>query len=166
MKNFIAIDFETASAERASACSLALVKVADGAISEKHCWLFQPPENKYSPNNIRIHGITPDMTANLGNISMIHNTIMDLLSGSIVVAHNSNFDMDVLEKSLSYYGLPVPDIAELYCTEILSGGRRLEDCCAEYHIRYDPHDPLSDAVACAMLFMRLYRTVYRLRNSE
>ena len=154
--NFVAIDFETATQKRDSACSLAVVKVVNNVITERHCWLFQPPGNIYSSQCINVHGIVPQMTEHLGNIATIHNSIMELLDGAVVVAHNAvNFDIDVLCASLSTAGLPIPRIKEVCCTFELSGRRPLDECCNEYHITLDHHDPMSDAVACAQLFLLL-----------
>lgn len=59
--NFIAVDFETATPQRA-ACQIGIVVVKEGVITEKVSHLIQPPNNKYSKNCINVHGITPEMT--------------------------------------------------------------------------------------------------------
>lgn len=153
--DFVAIDFETASYSRDSACALAVVKVVNNCITERHSWLFQPPNNDYAPQCIDVHGITPDMTESLGSIATIHNKIMELLDDAIVVAHNASFDTDVLRASLVSAGLPVPKLAEVFCTCEMSGRKTLGECCNEWSIQLDHHDPMSDAVACAKLFLCL-----------
>lgn len=153
--DFVAIDFETATQSRDSACALAIVKVVNDTITERHGWLFQPPRNEYAPQCVNVHGITPDMTEHLGGIATIHNRIMELLDSGVVIAHNAAFDTDVLRASLTSAGLPVPKLADVCCTCELSDRKPLEECCQEYHIPLDHHDPLSDAVACAQLFLRL-----------
>lgn len=42
MKDFVAIDFETANAERCSVCSVGIVIVKDGEIVDKFYSLIQP----------------------------------------------------------------------------------------------------------------------------
>lgn len=153
--DFVAIDFETANNSRDSACALAIVKVINNSITERHSWVFQPPRNEYAPQCINVHGITPEMTVNLGDIATIHNRIIELLDGAVVVAHNAAFDLSVLESSLATAGLPMPNISETHCSCKLSGNKRLEECCKEYNIPLDHHDPLSDAVACAKVFLKL-----------
>lgn len=155
IKDFIAIDFETATGNRNSACSLAAVKVVNGVITESHSWLFQPPDNDYTARNTGIHGITPEMTERLGNITDIYDHIVNLLSGQNVVAHNAPFDKSVLEESFAYYGLELPDILQFFDTCKMGGGKTLSECCAEYEIPLRHHDALSDATACAQVFMRL-----------
>ena len=47
MKNFVAIDFETANASRSSVCSVGLVIVRDGIITDKIYELIKPEPNYY-----------------------------------------------------------------------------------------------------------------------
>ena len=60
--SFAAIDFETATGYMESACSVGIVTVTDGVITDEYYSLIQPPENVYWRSNILVHGITPDMT--------------------------------------------------------------------------------------------------------
>lgn len=155
MKTFVAIDFETATHDRFSACSLGVVRVIEGIITEQHYWLFSPPNNKYITACINVHGITPSMTFERGDITTIHNEIMRLLDGCTIVAHKADFDISVLENSLAYYGLSIPKIEEIHCTCLLNNGKKLDECCEKYNIQLDHHNALSDALACAKLFLIL-----------
>ena len=47
MKDFVAIDFETANAERCSVCSVGIVIVEDGDIVDKFYSLIQPEPDYY-----------------------------------------------------------------------------------------------------------------------
>ena len=58
--DFIPMDFETANRKRASACSLALVVVQQNRVVDSFYTLINP-QMQFDPQNIRIHGITPDM---------------------------------------------------------------------------------------------------------
>ena len=58
MKDFVAIDFETANRERTSICSVGLVRVENGDIREKIYRLIRPYPDYYSSWNTRIHGLT------------------------------------------------------------------------------------------------------------
>lgn len=64
MKDFTAIDFETASGYRNIICQVGLVEVEGGITTNSLNLLVQPPKNYYCPNFIDIHGITPAMTKN------------------------------------------------------------------------------------------------------
>jgi DNA polymerase-3 subunit epsilon len=47
MKDFVAIDFETANVERCSVCSVGIVIVKDGEIVDKFYSLIQPEPDYY-----------------------------------------------------------------------------------------------------------------------
>ena len=47
MKNFTAIDFETASGYRNSICQVGMVRVENGIITKEVNQLVQPPNNYY-----------------------------------------------------------------------------------------------------------------------
>ena len=59
--NFTAIDFETATRYKNSACSVAVVDIEDGKIVDKYYTLIRPPRMEFDSCNIMIHHITPDM---------------------------------------------------------------------------------------------------------
>ena len=58
MKDFIAIDFETANSNRSSVCSIGIVIVKDGVIIDKFYRLIKPVPNYYNRINTQIHGLT------------------------------------------------------------------------------------------------------------
>ena len=60
--NFVAIDFETATGKRESACALGIVTVAGGEITEAWHTLIKPPDNQYWRMNIEVNGICPAIT--------------------------------------------------------------------------------------------------------
>ena len=62
--NFTAIDFETATGKRNSACAVGIVTVENGTITEEYFSLIQPPGNAYFGMNIAVHGIRPQDTLN------------------------------------------------------------------------------------------------------
>ena len=60
-KNFVTIDFETATSSR-MACQLGIVVVKNGEIIECKEFLIQPPNNYYEANVMKYHHVTPEMT--------------------------------------------------------------------------------------------------------
>jgi len=62
MINFVAIDLETATADRSSICQIGITEVIDGVPQTPKSWLVQPVGNEYDGMNIWIHGITPEDT--------------------------------------------------------------------------------------------------------
>ena len=63
MKDFAAIDFETANRERSSVCSVGAVIVRDGRIVDSIYRLIRPRPHYYSSFCTRIHGLTAADTA-------------------------------------------------------------------------------------------------------
>lgn len=58
MKDFAAIDFETANQHRTSICSVGLVIVRNGEMIDRFYSLVQPEPNFYTYWSTRVHGIT------------------------------------------------------------------------------------------------------------
>lgn len=159
--NFIAIDFETATGQRNSACAVGLVTVEDGTIIEEYVTLIQPPNNEYNWHNTNVHGITAQDTYNSPNFKEVYSEIQKRISGKIVVAHNESFDRSVLTKSMMEYGLDYADLQLTHrweCTMKIFKERgyqpaKLNSCCEKHGIELNHHDALSDARACAKLFL-------------
>lgn len=153
MNSFTAIDFETAQGYRWSICQVGLVKVVNGIIAEELNILVQPPNNYYWQRFIEVHGITPDQTKHAPTFDKVWHKIAPYIDGQIVVAHNGmSFDFPVLCRTLEYYGIPEP-VYEKRCTyRIYKKG--LATLCCDYDIELNHHDALSDARACAELYLR------------
>ena len=58
MKNFAAIDFETANQCHSSVCSVGVVVVRDGKVTDKFYSLIYPHPYFFSYWNTRVHGLT------------------------------------------------------------------------------------------------------------
>lgn len=158
MINFVAIDFETATAERSSICEVGITVVKDGIIQESKGWLVQPEGNYYDPFNSFIHGITPADTKDSPTFPEVWKELKPYLEGNIVVAHNTSFDMYVLKATLDLYGLEYPNFKYL-CTYRLAkriltevAYYNLGYLCETYHLSVEPnHRATDDSLGCAML---------------
>ena len=64
MKDFAAIDFETANGERTSVCSVGVVIVRDGMIADRFYSLIHPEPDYYTYWNTKMHGLTQADTDN------------------------------------------------------------------------------------------------------
>ena len=58
MRDFIAIDFETANQHPSSVCSVGVVMVRDGQMVDSFYSLIQPEPNYYNYWCLQVHGIT------------------------------------------------------------------------------------------------------------
>lgn len=159
--DFVAIDFETATGQRSSACAVGIVTVSNGEISEKYHALIRPPDNYYWRTNSEIHGITAADTRRSPDFAQLYPEIRRRLQGRLIVAHNEPFDRSVLKGSMAHYGLDYAELSlaerwECTCKIYRAKGFNpagLASCCERMNIPLNHHDALSDALACAMLFL-------------
>jgi DNA polymerase-3 subunit epsilon len=159
--NFVAIDFETATGFQHSACAVGIVSVENGIIVEEFHALIQPPDNEYWWRNINVHGIQPSDTIQAPTFDEIYPELRKRLYGKKVVAHNEAFDRNVMIKSMGYYQLDYQDLGlpnRWECTVKIYRAKgfasaKLEICCNVMGIKLNHHEALSDARACAKLYM-------------
>lgn len=152
-----AIDFETATRYRTSACALGVVVVDEGRELHRQAWLIQPPENRYEPGNIAVHGIKPWDTEFAPTFADVWAEAMHLIGDRPIVAHNASFDVSVLRACCEHYSLQPPGNA-YHCTVQLA--RRAYPGLPAYKLpvvaghvgaTLQHHDALSDAAACSRI---------------
>jgi DNA polymerase-3 subunit epsilon len=157
MDTFTAIDFETATGYRNSICQVGLVRVENGIIIKEINFLIQPPENFYWNRFTDIHGISSIDTHNAPTFTEVWKKIKPFIENQNVVAHNGfGFDFPVLDKTLAYYNIPLATYNK-FCTYKIYK-TNLANLCQAHNIPLNHHDALSDAKACAELFLRNYNT--------
>ena len=115
MRDFAAIDFETANRERTSICSVGVVIVSDGEIREKIYSLVRPYPNYYSYFNTQVHGLTYSDTIVAPDFPTVWAGIAPRIEGLPLVAHNSMFDEGCLRAAFERYGMAYPDY-RFHCT--------------------------------------------------
>lgn len=151
--NFVAIDFETATTNRFP-CQMGIVVVRNGEITERREFLIKPPGNKYSQACIGIHKITPIHTMECKEFPDLWPEIKEYLRCELVVAHNTSFDFDVLDKVIRYYNLKHVPILGACCTCKLYNDRKLSEVANAIGIENKKaHNALCDAEVCAKIFL-------------
>ena len=150
--DFLAIVFETATSNMDSACSVGIAVVSDLKIVYTHHAYIQPPGNEYDARNIQIHGITAEQTAHEKSGPEVLLPIAKLLDSTVVVAHNAQFDMSVLRKSMGFF--PEIDFAFVDTMDMVKTydicKRDLASCATHFGIDMENHhNALDDAVTCA-----------------
>jgi len=161
MMTFTAIDFETATGYHHSACAVGIVTVENSEITEEYYTLIQPPNNEYWYRNVMVHGIKPAETLEVPTFDTLFPEIQKRLFGRTIVAHNEAFDRNVLAKTMHYYGLyydelELADRWECTCRIYRAKGYRpanLKACSQRHGIELNHHEALSDARACAKLYL-------------
>jgi DNA polymerase-3 subunit epsilon len=150
--SFTAIDFETAHGKRWSICQVGLVRVENGIIQDQLSILVRPPNNFYWDNFIDIHGITPELTANASTFAEVWKQVDPFIRDKNIVAHNGfSFDFPCLKQTLEYYNIDMPEYKG-HCTYKIFKNN-LASLCKQHKIPLNHHDALSDAMACAKLYL-------------
>ncbi len=92
MKDFAAIDFETANGRRSSVCSVGVVVVRDGKETGRFYSLIRPVPDYYTYWTTRVHGLSARDTADAPTFPEVWQQIESLIEGLPLVAHNKTFD--------------------------------------------------------------------------
>ena len=158
MKDFAAIDFETANSERSSVCSVGVVIVRNNEIVDSFYSLINPEPNYYNYWCTKVHGLTNRDTDDAPIFPEVWKQIAPLVEGLPLVAHNSPFDESCLKAVFRVYQMDYPDY-KFYDT--LSMARRtmkglenhqLHTVAATCGYQLDNHHhALADAEACAWI---------------
>ena len=161
MKNFAAIDFETANSCRSSVCSVGIVIVKSGVITDKIYELIKPEPEYYSYWNSQVHGLTMEHTKDAPTFPEVWSSIFPKIEGLPLVAHNSPFDSGCLRAVFKTYRMDYPDF-EFYCTlkasrKVFGGIPNHQLKTVAMHCGFDltnHHHALVDAEACAMIALK------------
>ncbi|MBP5502451.1 MAG: 3'-5' exonuclease [Bacteroidales bacterium] len=158
MKDFAAIDFETANNERSSVCSVGIVIVRDGEIADSFYSLIQPEPNYYNYWCSKVHGLCSLDTDNAPVFPKVWAQVEPKIKGLPLVAHNSRFDEGCLKAVFRVYQMDYPDY-EFFDTLKFSrrafpklANHQLHTVAAAcgFHLQ-DHHNALADAEACAWI---------------
>lgn len=167
MSRYVALDFETANRERASACALAVIAVVDGEVSNRWSTLIDP-EAPFEAMNSHIHGLTEADVHGAPTFGDIADVLRQLLVDSeVVAAHSAAFDIQVMRASAARYHVELPDFS-FACTRVFA--RRWFPGWPSYALTYctrqlgiddvlgrDHHNPTWDAEAAAMIALTGFR---------
>lgn len=160
----VAIDFETANEQRASACAIGLAWMEHGEIVEVEEHFIRPPEMRFKSINIAIHGIRPEQVEDAPEFPDILDLLAPRLDGAVVIAHNAAFDISVMRAGCDAYGLAYPDFDYLGTMKAARaawpelGTAKLNHLCDHFGIALDHHRAGSDAVGCAMISSQVARS--------
>ena len=162
MKDFAAIDFETANTERTSVCSVGVVIVRGGVMVDSFYSLIQPEPNYYNYWCTRVHGLTREDTDSAPVFPEVWRQIEPLIEGLPLVAHNKAFDEGCLKAVFRCYQMDYPDYP-FYCTCVASRRKlpllpnhqlhTVAEACG-YHLEHH-HHALADAEACAAIAIKI-----------
>lgn len=163
MNTFAAIDFETANHHPSSVCSVGVVIVRGGEITDKIYRLIRPKPEWYSYWNTQVHGLTAADTENEKVFRYVWAEIASKIADLPLVAHNGPFDKRCLRAAFSVYQMDYPDY-EFHCT--LSASRKTFGAILPNHQLHtvaahcgynlaNHHHALADAEACAVIALKI-----------
>lgn len=158
--DFCGIDFETACGARGGACSVALVRVRNGKVTETWHSLINPPEwMTFREDFTDIHGLTRETVCSSPAFDVLWPEMKAFIGEDFLVAHNAPFDRNVLAGCLEYYNID-DALPRFECS--LKAARKkwpeleshaLDTVCEYLGFELDHHQALSDAVACSRIFV-------------
>ena len=163
MKDFAAIDFETANECPSSVCSVGVVVVRDGQVTDTFYSLIHPEPEYYQWFCQKVHGLCADDTEDAPVFPYVWEQIEPLIEGLPLVAHNARFDEGCLKAVFRVYRMDYPD----YCFyDTLAASRRrfgyrlpnhqlqtVAAACGYDLTRH--HHALADAEACAQIALKI-----------
>ena len=162
MKDFAAIDFETANASRTSVCSVGIVIVRNGVIADRFYSLIHPEPNYYAWFCQQVHGLSDRDTHDAPIFPNVWAQVAPRLAGLPLVAHNARFDESCLKAVFKVYGMEYPDY---HFFDTLCASRRVFPSIENHQLQtvaaqcgYDlsqHHHALADAEACAMIAIKI-----------
>jgi DNA polymerase III subunit epsilon len=168
MSRFAAIDFETASYSRNSACAVGIVVVSDGMITAREQYFIRPPSPEFVFTYI--HGLTWADVKDAPQFRKLWPQLSGCLKGvDFLAAHNASFDRSVLSACCEAGGLTMPSLP-FVCTMNLARSKwciyptKLPDVCRKLKISLQHHQALSDAEACARIVIAAEREGWRFRG--
>ena len=166
---FAALDLETTGldTETDAILSIGLIPVRDLRIELGGAWhCVVRPDRAIPERSAVLHHITDDQAAAGMPLEQALPLLLARLAGRVLVVHHARIEQGFLDRACRrLYGagflLPCIDTQQLARRElerrnlpIAARDLRLDECRQRHGLpRYPPHDALSDALACAELFL-------------
>ena len=162
--DFVAVDMETANAQRASVCAVGVALVRAGEVVATEKILVQPPTglDSFSALNRGIHGICAEDVKGAPAWDEVAGQLEALGSQLPLVAHNAAFDRGAYEAACAETGRAAQPIEWL---DLLELARRLRPDSRQHTLPVlaeaygvtleSHHDAEQDARACAEVLVEI-----------
>lgn len=151
--SFVSIDFEWVSDDK-DACAVGMVKVLNGVVVGKFYSMINPETDNWNPHCCDRHGITPEMVKDAPTFAQLE-PLMEFFAGGLLhVGHNyAQAERHVFDEH-AREGSPLKGVE--FVDTMKDDKRKLTERCAEFGIPLEEHhDALEDAMATALLYMKL-----------
>ncbi|WP_051442085.1 3'-5' exonuclease [Arthrobacter sp. H14] len=162
--DFVAIDFETANAKRASVCQIGIAKIRNGIVTNTATEYVLPPEGfqNFGHWNIKIHGITRRMVDGAPTWEQLLPRLTKYVKDLPLVGHNVSVEKSVILQASAAIDVEAPEFDYL-CSQKLAQ-HHLPDA-PSYKLNnlvehldlpgFAHHDAGEDAVASANLVIAI-----------
>lgn len=157
---FVALDVETANANRASICQLGLAMVDHNGAIETASFLIDP-EVRFAPFNVQLHGIGPDTVKGQPRFIDVIDTLRDFLTRHLLVQH-SQFDQKAISAACQRYDQPDLNARWLNSVQVArkawpelrgNGGHGLGNLQKVLTLDFQHHDAAEDSRAAAQVIL-------------
>jgi len=138
-----------------------MVRVRDGKVVDSFDSLIQPPApfDFFNDFNTKLHGIGYPEMEGAPTWPEALAAMLEFIGDDILVAHNAQFDMDVLRKTAEHSGIKLPEL-KYACSLLISRkvynleSYRLNAVAYRVGIEeFDHHQALADADTCAKIII-------------
>lgn len=160
VRDFIALDVETANADYSSICSVGLVHFRGGEVFHS-LEILVDPQDEFSPMNVSVHGIRPEDVVGKPTMRDVIPVIGQHLKGSVIV-HHSPFDRAAIRKAAGKYSL-----GELPCHWVDTlkvarhvwrdfqalGGYGLKNLAQHFSFNFEHHRAAEDARVAGLILI-------------
>ncbi|MDO4913847.1 MAG: exonuclease domain-containing protein [Bifidobacteriaceae bacterium] len=165
--NFVFFDVETPNRRNDRISSIGVIVIQGGVEVLRKNFLVNP-ECEFDDFNIDLTGINPGMVITAPIFPRVWKKISGYFESSLCVGHNVTFDLSVLDKTLTYYGLadnfgPISyaDTLTMVKHSYSFDGYGLKVVCGEFGIDLGTHhNSLDDANSCLEVFYRVLADGY------
>lgn len=157
-EKYIVFDVETPNTANDRICSVGISEIENGKIIQVHNY-YVNPECGFDLRNIKIHGINERDVIHAETFPQIWSKIRSLFFDRVVIAHNAQFDLSVLKKTLASYGIIEQNV---YYLDTINAAHeiypnlpnfKLDTICDYLGICLEHHNSGSDCKATAEVFL-------------
>ncbi|MCY4543216.1 MAG: exonuclease domain-containing protein [Rhodobacteraceae bacterium] len=158
MQPFCALDIETANQANTGICQIGIAYFHNGSVADTWSQLLNPG-CEFARSNIRVHGITGEMTRDMPMLADVHGELKSWLDDQIVVSHTF-FDKRVLSDSIARLDCPPLRTTWLDSCQIARFSWRRERKGESFSLKaladwlgisFRHHDALEDAIVAGKI---------------
>lgn len=162
ISDFAVIDFEMPDLYARRICAAGICTYEDSKVVDSFYTLIDP-QCEFDPMISKITGLTAASVVGAPSFPEAWEQMRPLLDGKVIVAHGASNDLGALARCLKKYRINWCDSVHFNCTfslaqSVLPPNEKLglDKLCEKFSIPLVAHhNALSDAHACAELFLRL-----------